>query len=334
MRGHRCVFVGTRRGLESRLVPDAGFGIEFVNVGPWNRVSTTKRLKTLLQLVPGLPAARAILKKTEPAAVFSLGGYTAATIVLTALGTNIPVVVMEPNTKPGLVNRLTGPFATWTLTGFEETARWFPAARCEVSGIPIRPEFFDVLPRVTRSPFTVLITGGSLGAQRLNRATIEAASIWQSSERWEQMRLIHQTGDLEHEAVRVAFKNRGLSVELVPFVEDMPTAFAEADIVVCRAGASTLAELSAAAKPSLLAPYLFATDQHQLANAQVMVDAGAARLIIDKELSGARLANEVALLMDRPERLTAMENAARRQARAGAIEKVINGLERAAGLIV
>lgn len=331
-RGHRCTFVGTHRGLEHKLVPEAGFKIEFVNVGPWNGVSPARRLKTVLQLVSGLPAAVSILEKTAPAAILSLGGYTAATIVMAALGADIPIVVMEPNARPGLVNRLTGPFATWALVGFEKTMRWFPEARCELSGIPIRSEFFNISSRTVRSPFTVLVTGGSLGAKRLNEATVKAVEIWRSSGHWEQMNLIHQTGELEYEKTRAAFAGRGSSVELTAFIDDMPKAFAAADIVICRAGASTLAELSAAAKPSLLVPYSFATDQHQFANAKVMVDSGAARLIVDQELDGEKLAREVTLLMDNPKILELMESAARRLARPGAVEKVADRLESVAAL--
>lgn len=332
MRGHRCTFVGTHRGLEHRLVPEAGFKIEFVNVGPWNGASPARRLKTVLQLASGLPAAASILEKTAPAAILSLGGYTAAAIVMTALGADVPIVVMEPNVRPGLVNRLTGPFATWALVGFKETMRWFPEARCELSGIPIRSEFFDIPPRTVRSPFTVLVTGGSLGAKRLNEAIVRAVEIWRSAGRWEQMNLIHQTGELEYEKIRAAFAGLESSVKLMAFIDDMPRAFTAADIVICRAGASTLAEIGAAAKPSLLVPYSFATDQHQLANAKVMTDSGAARLIVDQELDGERLAREVTLLMDDPKTLRSMESAARRLARPGAIEKVADRLESVANL--
>ena len=331
-RGHRCIFVGTRRGLEGRLAPEAGFEIEFVQVGPWNGVSPVRRLRTLLEMAPGLLAAGSILKRTGAAAVLSLGGYAAAAIVPAALGGDIPVVVLEPNAKPGMVNRLAGPFAARVLTGFEEAVRYFPAARCEVSGVPIRPAFFEVAPRRTRSPFTVLVTGGSLGSRRLNRAAIEAAVIWRDRGSWPGMRLIHQTGEREYAEVCSLFNKQGLAVEAAPFLPDMSGAFAEADIVVCRAGASTVAELSAAGKASVLVPYPFAADQHQLVNAQAMDAAGAARLVMDRDLDGERLVGEVEALMDRPDELRTMEEAARGRARRGAVEKVADRLERGAGV--
>ena len=331
-RGHRCIFVGTRLGLEGRLAPEAGFAIEFVQVGPWNGVSPVRRLRTLLEMAPGLLAAGSILKRTGAAAVLSLGGYAAAAIVLTALGGDIPVVVLEPNAKPGMVNRLAGPFAARALTGFEEAVRYFPAARCEVSGVPIRSAFFEVETRRTRSPFTVLITGGSLGSRRLNRAAVEAAVIWRDRGSWPGMRLIHQTGEREYAKVCSLFNKQGLAAEVAPFLPDMSNAFAEADIVVCRAGASTVAELSAAGKASVLVPYPFAADQHQLVNAQAMEAAGAARLVMDRDLDGERLVGEVEAFMDRPDELTAVEEAARGRARRGAVEKVADRLERAAGV--
>ena len=331
-RGHNCVFVGTRRGLEGRLAPEAGFEIEFVDVGPWNGASPARRLRTLMELVPGLFSAASILKRKQAAAVLSLGGYAAAAIVLAALGKHVPLVVMEPNAKPGMVNRVAGRFSSWALVGFEETARCFPKARCDVSGIPIRREFFGVRARGVRSPFTVLVTGGSLGSRRLNEATVEAAGIWRDSGRLPQMRIVHQTGEREYQDVHAALDEYGLAVELVPFIPDMPGAFAEADVVVCRAGASTVAELSAAGKASVLVPYPFAADQHQLINAQAMEAAGTARLVLDRELDGKRLVREVEALMDRPEELTAMEKAARGRARAGAVEIVADRLEKVAGV--
>ena len=331
-RGHCCIFAGARRGLEGRLATEAGFAIEFVNAGPWQGSGAARRLKTLWELGQGLPAAASILENTRAAAVLSLGGYTAAATVLAALSADIPLILMEPNAKPGMVNRLAGPFASWILTGFEQTGRYFAEARCEVSGIPVRAEFFDVPPREGPSPFTVLVTGGSLGARRLNRAAVEAAAAWRDSGRWRRMRLVLQTGEREYEEVKSAFEQRRLAADIAPFVKDMPRAFAEADVVVCRAGASTVAELSAAAKPSLLVPYPWAAEQHQLVNAQVMEAAGAALLIVDQDLDGKRLAAEIAALMDQPEKLAAMGDAARRQARAGAVGIVADRLERTAGL--
>ncbi len=331
-RGHDCSFVGTPRGLEGRLIPAAGFPIEFVAAGALKQVSMARRFRTFLDMPEALLAAREILEQRRPAAVLGLGGYASGPIMLMALARDVPVVVLEPNAKPGLANRLAGPFAAWALLGFAEAGGYFAAQRQEFSGIPIRKEFFNLPARTHRAPFTVLVTGGSQGSRRINQAMLAATKTWADERRLSSVRLLHQTGQKEFEEVRAAYKTLGVDAKVSPFFDDMPTAFAEADVVICRAGASAVAELNAAGKASILVPYPFASDQHQLRNAEAMQQAGATQLVLDSELTGERLTAEIVKFLENSGRLEAMEAASGSRAVSGAAKRAADRLESLAGI--
>jgi UDP-N-acetylglucosamine--N-acetylmuramyl-(pentapeptide) pyrophosphoryl-undecaprenol N-acetylglucosamine transferase len=200
----------------------------------------------------------------------------------------------------------------------------------EIGGIPIREEFF-ALPRKERAgPFVILITGGSQGAKQLNEAAIGALPLWKKAGTLKRLRFVHQTGAADYEHVQAAYESEGAEAVVAPFFSDMPALFAEADLIVCRAGASAVAELAAAGKASILVPYPFAADQHQLRNAESMVEAGAARLVVDREWSGERFVKEIAILLKSNAILATMEDSARRQARPGAAQRAADVLERLA----
>ena len=326
-RGHSVVLIGTTRGMESKLVPPAGFELHLLQAGALQQVSWRRRLRTAMELPTGLVEAAAILEQAQPRAVFSMGGYASGPVTLMAWAKDIPVVVMEPNAVPGLAHRLIGPFVTRALLGFEQAGRFFPPGRWEVTGIPIREEFFRVPARTNRRPFTVMITGGSQGSHRLNTAAMESLPLWANAGELHRILFLHQSGEKEYNHVCSRYRQFSAQAEVAPFWEDMPGAFARADVVVCRAGASTMAELSAAGRASILAPYPFAADQHQLRNAQAAEQAGAARVVRDRELSGRRLFDEVRALEEAPERLADMERAARRLARPGAARRAAEVLE-------
>jgi UDP-N-acetylglucosamine--N-acetylmuramyl-(pentapeptide) pyrophosphoryl-undecaprenol N-acetylglucosamine transferase len=303
-RGHGVVFVGTRAGLEARLVPAAGFALEWIETGAWQRVSWGRRAKTLWQIPEGFLRSSRILERARTAAVFSLGGYVAAPVVAAALMRRIPVVAMEPNAMPGLVNRLAGRWVAKALLGFEETRKWFPAGRAEVTGVPVRAEFFTIRPKPPGEELTVLITGGSRGSRTLNNAFAAACPMFQKE--GVKVRFRHQSGVDAHAGLAREF---GDCVQ--PFIADMPAAFAEADLIVCRSGANAVAELAAAGKPSILVPFPFAADDHQKKNAEALVRAGAARMVEDQDMDGARLFSEVMQLARDRMQLRRMGEAAR-----------------------
>ena len=316
-RGHAVTFIGTRRGLEAKLVPAAGFPIEWIEIGGLNRVGLRQTLTTLVNLPSSVWQASRMLDRARPAAVFSTGGFVAGPVLLAALWKRLPVVVMEPNAVPGFTHRKLARFVARALLSFPETARWFPASVSEVTGMPVREEFFAIAPKPRSGPLTVLITGGSQGSRTLNRAAQEAWKLWDKTA----VHLIHQTG-----AARSGIDGE-LGYESVPFLADMPAAFASADIVVCRAGMSTVSELAAAGKPSILVPLPTAADQHQLHNAQAMEKIGAGILVLDAELTGQRLVDEVMRLSQSPDLLNVMGEAARSFAKPDAARRAAEVLE-------
>lgn len=326
-RGHAVEFVGTSQGIEMRLAPEAGFPLRLLRVGALKQVSWKRRLRTAFELPASFFTAVRILEETRPGAVFSMGGYASGPVTLMAAMKEIPIVVMEPNAMPGFTHRLIGPLVSRALLGFEQAARYFPSGRWEVSGIPIREEFFHVPVKTHAAPFTVLITGGSQGSHRLNAAATESLALWKGAGWLDRMVFLHQTGEREYNDVCFRYQSAGAQAEVAPFIRDMPGAFARADVVVCRSGASAVAELSAAGRASLLVPFPFAADQHQLRNAEAMQAAGAARLVADRDLTGQRLFDELRAMLEQPARLMEMEAAARKQARPGATQRAAEVLE-------
>jgi UDP-N-acetylglucosamine--N-acetylmuramyl-(pentapeptide) pyrophosphoryl-undecaprenol N-acetylglucosamine transferase len=319
-RGHAVLFVGTERGIENRLVPAAGFELRHIEIGGLNRVSIARKLMTLWRLP--FVTADSMKFADEADAVFSMGGYVAGPPVIAAILRRKPVVLMEPNAVPGFTNRRIARFVARALVNFPETVRYFPKGRTEMTGMPVRAEFFQVKPRPRGAVLNLLVTGGSQGSRTLNRALRQS---WQAFQhRGMSVRIVHQTGTPEFEAVRDAFAQSGIEGEVVPFIQDMPAAFAEADLVVCRSGAGTVSELAAAGKPSILVPFPFAADDHQTRNAQAMEHAGAARVVRDAEMNGDRLVHLVGELSGSLER---MGEAARRIARPGAAARAADVLE-------
>jgi UDP-N-acetylglucosamine--N-acetylmuramyl-(pentapeptide) pyrophosphoryl-undecaprenol N-acetylglucosamine transferase len=326
-RGHSLLFIGTQTGMESRLVPESGFDIEFIPASGINRVGLWKQLQSLFQLPIGIFKAWRVLRNFRPHAVFSMGGYVAGPVILAALWLRIPLVVMEPNAIPGITNRKVGRKVFRALLGFESTRRWFPKDRTEVTGLPVRPEFFDLKPR-HHDVFTVLITGGSRGARTLNRASRESWRYFRES--GSPVRIIHQTGVAEHENLLKEFATAGVQGEVIPFIRNMADAFAQADLVVARAGAGSVNEIAAAGMASLLVPLPFAADDHQRKNAETLVAAGAAHMVLDAEMSGECLFREVESLRTHGEGLARMRQQVRQFAKPGAAERAADVLEEAA----
>ena len=328
--GFEVLFIGTERGVENRLVPAAGFRLEKIRVGGIKNLGIATRVASLWRLVSETLAQISRFAEWKPAAVFSMGGYVAGPPVLAALLRGVPVVVMEPNAVPGFTNRHIARWVKRALIGFEETARFFPAGRTELTGLPVREEFFH-LPDHSGSGFTVLITGGSQGSRTLNEAARQSWPLFQKAGL--PVHLIHQTGTAAYEAIAAGFRETGLSGEVTPFIADMPEAFAAADLVVCRAGAGAVSELAAARKPSVLIPFPFAADQHQLKNAQAFERAGAAKMSLDRDWNGARLFETVQELYEDRARLRAMGEYAGMFAHPGAARRAAEILMQVAAKI-
>ncbi len=323
-RGHGVYFVGTERGLEGRLVPAEGFELKKIEVGGLNQVSMAQKVRTLARL----PFTTAGCLGLPAAAVFSMGGYVAGPPVMAALLRRIPVVVMEPNAVPGFTNRVIGRFVSRALISFPETSSYFPQGRTEVTGLPVREEFFQIAPKRRGDVLNLLITGGSQGSRTLNQAARQSWPLLRQA--GFPVRIVHQTGAPAFEQIRDEFAQMNIEGEVVRFISDMPAAFAAADLVICRSGAGTVSELAAAGRPSILVPFPFAADDHQTRNAEAMQRGGASRLVRDAEWTGEKMFAAVSDLAAASGRLEEMGAAARALARPGAAARAAEILEETA----
>lgn len=323
--GAEIIFVGTARGLETRLVPAAGFRLRLIDVGPLKNVSMLTRINTLLHLPRSLGDCKRILRDFKPSVVFGVGGYASGPGMAAALLLKVPAMTFEPNAMPGLANRLVGKRVQAAAINFPAAARWFRDP--EVTGIPVRPEFFAIRP-IQNKPPHLLVFGGSQGARILN---VNLPKIIQSLlDAIPGLTVTHQCGGRHADSTRADYVGSGADParwQVRAFIEDMPDCFAQAHLVLARSGASTVAELAAAGKPALLVPFAAATDEHQLRNAEAMVAAGAAVMLKEKDLDDSnKLLNTLIDLFNSPEGLASMGTAARTQAHPDAAERIAGRL--------
>ncbi len=323
--GAEILFVGTERGLESRLVPEAGFPLRFVDVGPLKNVSLAMRLQTMARLPMSIAECKRLIRDFQPDVVLGIGGYASGPGMAAALRLKVPAMVFEPNAMPGLANRLVGKKVKAAAVNFPAAARWFRNA--EVTGIPVRPEFFTIEPPAGGAPH-LLVFGGSQGAQlfnkhlpRLMRPLLEAVPG---------LTVLHQSGLRHVEPTQAAYEASGADPsrwEVRAFLDDMPAQFARAHLIMSRSGASTVAEEAAAGKPALLAPFAEAADEHQQRNAEAMAAAGAAVMLLERELEIAgKLRETLTGLLTAPQQLARMAAAAKTQAHPGAAERIADRL--------
>ena len=321
------LLVGTERGLEARLVPEAGLPFATILVGGLKGIGGVRLVRNLAMLAPALAQSSSIVERNRFAAALGVGGYASGPFVLAAALAGLPTVIFEPNAEPGFTNRVLAGVVRSVATAYETTAARL-GRRAVVTGIPVRPAFFEIAPREHTAPFRVLITGGSQGSLAVNRAVIDSLDLLLP--RKNQLFLVHQSGERDYNAVRVAYARREINAEVVPFISSMAEEFARADLIVCRAGAITAAEVAAAGRAAIFIPFGAATDSHQLRNAQTLEAAGAARIIPEPQLSPQRLVSEITSLLDQPERMKEMEIRARALARPRAAADIVNLIEEAA----
>jgi len=314
----RVVFAGTRRGLETQLVPRAGYGLELLPILPLNGIGLARALKGLAVLPWGMAKAAALVLRLRPAAVLGIGGYAGGPVTLLAALLGVRAIVLEPNAKPGFTNRVLRPFARAAACAYEEARASF-GAKGVITGNPVRGGFAALPRKEHREPLTLLAFGGSQGSRVLNDALVAALPHLPPVER---LRIVHQTGPALRDRVAAAYAVAGREAEVVAFLDDMERRFAEADLVLSRSGATTCAELTVAGRAAVLVPFAQAADDHQRTNALALAVAGAAVVVEEKELSDGRLAAVVTALVDAPARISAMEEAARRLGRPDAAARV------------
>ncbi len=322
--GNAAVFVGTSRGIEAREVPKAGFPLELVSVSGLKGKGLWGVVRGLLRLPLALFQSLALLGRQKPDVVVGVGGYASGPVLIAAWLRRIPTAIQEQNASPGLTNRILGHFARAVFTAFPEAGRFFAANKVHLLGNPIRRALMEnfLKPGTPHGDcFSLLVFGGSQGAHALNLKVLEAVPHL-PPELSKCMKIVHQTGPRDLETVRAGYAATKVDAEVREFIDDMSAAYQAADLVVCRAGATTLAELTVCKVASILIPFPSATDDHQTKNAASMVAAGAAIMIPESEVTGESLARAIAKLWEQPEERRAMERAAGRLGRPEAAREI------------
>lgn len=315
------LFVGTERGLEARMLPELGWSLQTIEMSGWAGLGFLVRLQVLGKLVKSFRQSRTILRKFQPDVVVGVGGYASVPVLLAAKTLKIPYLVHEQNAWPGLANRLLGRWAKRVCLSFSEADRAFHQSATILTGNPVRAAM-ENCPQIREDTNCLLVFGGSQGARAINRAVV--AALPHLAEWREKLEIVHQSGPLDYEETVRGYQENGWpNVDVQPFINDMAQAYARATLIVCRAGATTLAELTACGRPAVLVPYPHAAAGHQSGNAQAMVAKGAALVMEETDLTPERLAKLIGgLLHDRAGIMT-MAAAAKGLARRGAAARLL-----------
>jgi UDP-N-acetylglucosamine--N-acetylmuramyl-(pentapeptide) pyrophosphoryl-undecaprenol N-acetylglucosamine transferase len=330
------LFIGTARGIETRLVPQAGFPLELIQVGALKNVSLMTRAKTMFDLPRALWTAGRVVSDFRPDVVIGVGGYASGPAMIAAIRRRISTLAFEPNVVPGFANRMVARFVSAAAVHFEETREYFRNAK--VTGVPVREAFFRIAPRQAASNAgdgvpTVLVFGGSQGAHAINQAMVESLPGLRA--KLPAIQIIHQTGQRDYDSVLAAYQKFGVTAEspistlgasafgeVHKFIDDMPATFARADLLVCRSGASTVGEITAAGKPAIFIPFPRAADDHQNVNARALERAGAAVVVEESNLEAPYLVDTIVALLNDPIRLSSMSAAAKSLAHPKAVEEI------------
>ncbi|MBK7993067.1 MAG: undecaprenyldiphospho-muramoylpentapeptide beta-N-acetylglucosaminyltransferase [Blastocatellia bacterium] len=318
---NEILFVGTEQGLEKKIIPREGFKLEMIHVAALKSVSIAKRIKSLLMLPGSFLEVRKLLKSFRPDVVIGVGGYSSGPVLLLAALQGLPTMVIEPNALPGFTNRVLANFIDKAAVTFEVSKPYFKG-KAVVTGNPVRGEFQNIAKKTRASQNHLLIFGGSQGAYAINMAMIEALPKLEAKKA--KLSITHQTGEKDLEQVRAAYQQHGWSADVRPFIDKIVDEFARADLILCRSGATTVAELTAAGKAAILVPFPLAADDHQRKNAEALEQAGAAKMIVQKDLTIERLAKELVDLIDNQEKIDVMEIASRKLAHTDAAAKTVD----------
>lgn len=324
----KIIFVGTRRGLEAKVLPKTGYQLNFISVQGFVGKSMSEKVKSLKSLLKSMFESKNIIESFSPDIVFGVGGYASFPIVLTAFLKKIPTIILEQNTVPGLANKLLGKVASAVAITYPETIEYFQRQKTYLTGTPIRRKILEgdsekgkKLFNIQEGRITILILGGSLGARKINKAMTEGLSYLLPLK--DRIQIIHQTGESDYNWVSTEYRNLKFKATVLPFIYDMVEAYSVADLVISRAGASTVAEITAIGKASILIPYPYAAYNHQEMNARRLLSRGACELILDRELNGEVLARKINKILNKPEIIKDMEKQSLAFGKPYAGEKII-----------
>jgi len=319
----KILFAGATAGLESQIVPRSGYQLRTINIGGLKSVGVKKTVSTLIQLLPGLVRALGIVRDFNPSLIVGVGGYASGLFMMAGKLLRMPLLLIEPNVYPGLTNRILARIVDKAAVAYEETARWF-GPKAAVTGIPVRREFFSVAPPMAiRESLHLLVFGGSRGSVPINTLLCQTLPNLPT----EDLRIVHQTGPADYDRVLDIYKQHQFEARILKYIEDMPSFFADADIILSRAGASTVAEVTAAGRASLLIPLPHATDDHQRKNAEALASRGAAMVLKQHETSAKTLAEVILSLQGNRGRLVEMATASKQMAKPNSTEDIVRLME-------
>ena len=315
----RFLFVGTRKGVEAKILPDMGFQVETLSIGGLKRVGMWQIATTLMRVPSSLVTSRRIIKKFSPSIIVGLGGYSSGPVLLVGKALGLPSLLIEPNVIPGLTNRLLRRWIDGAAVAYKETLDWFGGKAC-LTGIPVRPQFYEIRSQaLPKGPLHILIFGGSQGSRAINNLVCEALPLLPHH----QISLVHQTGLHDYFRVKEAYEQADVQAEILDFIQDMPTYFSGADLILARAGALTVAEITAAGKASLLIPFPHAADHHQQKNAELLEAKRAALVLDERQTSPQDLARLLHEVTSSRNRLIEMAQASRQLGKPGSATKII-----------
>ncbi len=324
----RVLFIGTAEGIEAKIIPKEGFDIRFIRSEGLVGHNIYRSVRSVLKMPLSLRDSYKILKDFKPELVFGVGGYCSGPVMLSAFLLGIRTIIHEQNTIPGLTNRALGKIVNTVAVTYHESMNLFPHGKTYLTGNPVREEILKgdrnrgyKIFSLDKELFTIFIFGGSSGASRINNAVGEALKYLEDFK--DNIQFLHQTGDKDFDSMKELYRSRGFKGTVIPFAHEMADAYAVADLVISRAGATTLAELTACGKAVILIPYPFAAGNHQEANARKLWDIGAAQMVLDKDLNGKTLSDLIRYLLNDPDVIGEMERTSRSLGETDATRKII-----------
>lgn len=322
-RSSQVIFVGTKNGIEKDVLPGEGFTLETIMIEGVKGKNILKKIFALLKMPLGIIQSLFILVEYRPDIVIGVGGYASFPAVLSSSLLGIPNIIHEQNRIPGLANKILARIAKKVAVTFKESLNYFSKDKTEITGNPVRKRLINGFKKEVEDDdrFTIFVFGGSQGASSINLSMIESLEF---ISKLKEVHIIHQTGGQDFDMVKEGYEKNGVSADVYPFIKDMAECYARSNLVICRSGATAIAELTACGKPSILIPYPFAANNHQEINARVLEEKGAAEVLLDRDVNGKSLADRILAFINDKEKTREMAKKSSRLSRVDAAEKIVD----------